>query len=82
MKWIDSRTVEFTNTGEIQAKERFDQALDEGHSIRAAATIALEEGLAQRWRFTRDFVEYLSEDTVIVTKNRRVVPTGKGRQFP
>ena len=82
MKRIDSRTVEFTTEGEMRAKERFEQALDEGHSIRAAATVALEEGLAERWRFSRDFVTYLSEDTVIVTTNRRVVPTPKGRQYP
>lgn len=82
VKQIDSRTVEFTTVGEQQAHDRFNEALDEGHSIRAAATLALEEGLSKRWRFSREFVEYLSEDTVLVTRTRRVVPTAKGRQYP
>ena len=82
MKRISSRIVEFTSTGEVTAHERFNEALDEGLSIRAAATVALEEAAVLHWRFSREFVQYLSEDTVIMTKGGRVVPTPKGRQYP
>jgi len=82
MKRITNRIVEFTSEAEIRAHDRFNEALDEGLSIRAAATVALEEAAVLHWRFSREFVRYLSEDTVIMTKGGRVVPTPKGRQYP
>lgn len=82
MERIDSRTVEFTTIDEINAKERFDTALNEGLSITAAARRSLAMGLAEGARYSAVFVEYLSENTVIVTKGRAVVATPKGREFP
>lgn len=84
MKRINSRTVEFTSVMEIEAHDRFHQALDEGASVCQAARVALEEGIATgaRPRYTAAFVEYLSEGTLICTRGGRVVTTPKGRQFP
>lgn len=81
MKRIDSRTVEFTHTWETEAVDRFEQALDDGADIMGAATIALNEGLLRNASFTRDFVEYLSEDTVILTRGGKILPTAKGRRL-
>lgn len=86
MNRIDSRTVEFTDYIEVEVKERFEELLDNGHGIPEAATLALQEGLRNHpsnARFTRAFVEYLSEDTVFVTNRGagRVMLTGKGRSL-
>ena len=84
MNRIDSRTVEFTHSGEVAAKERFEQALDDGLTITAAAIVALEDQTpAARSRLSRDFVEYLSDGCVMVIKKTgRVMSTPKGRQYP
>lgn len=84
MRRINSRTVEFTTTVEAEAHARFNEALDDGLSICAAARRALEAGLAEPVpaRYSHEFVEYLSEDTVIVTTGGQVVATPKGRRYP
>lgn len=58
MKRIDSRTVELTDR-EMHVKDTFEGLLIEGHSIPAAARMALNHA---NYR-DREFVEYLSEGT-------------------
>lgn len=81
---VDARTVEFTTVAEMAAHAGFHEALDDGLSICAAARRALEAGLAEPVpaRYSHEFVEYLSEDTVIVTTGGQVVATPKGRRYP
>jgi hypothetical protein len=82
MQHIDSRTVEYTTTGEMIAKDRFEELLDEGHSISSAAATALEEGINAGQKFARNFVDYLSENTLWITNKGRgvVIPTNKGAE--
>jgi hypothetical protein len=82
MQHIDSRAVEFTTTGEMIAKDRFEELLDEGHSISSAAATALEEGINAGQKFARNFVDYLSENTLWITNKGRgvVIPTNKGAE--
>ena len=86
MKQIDARTVEFTHYAEVAVKERFDELLADGLGIPQAALAALsDDRICPRHRrsqwFRRNFTEYLSEGTVIVTHGGTVILTGKGRDL-
>jgi len=69
MHRIDENTVEFTTVGELRAKERFEELLEDGQSIALAAGQALEEQISLRWKFSSAFVEYLSDGTLAVTRS-------------
>lgn len=59
--------------------------MDEGHSLIEAARLALQEAqdrdLPGRRTFRRPFVEWLSEDTVLITHGGKVMLSGKGRSI-
>lgn len=80
MHRIDRNTVEFTTISEQRAKARFDDRLDQGDGIPKAAYNALAFFMAQGHRFSSDFIDYLSEGTLIGNRNSGTLHTSaKGR---
>lgn len=87
MNRIDSRTVELTlRERAVKAQMEFD--LDGGASIVEASTAALEWAVSQGYPLSAEFVEYLSEDCLMVTHplgagprstRRKIIATPKGR---
>lgn len=64
MKYINSRTVEYTHA-EIVIRDRFEGLLlDEGWGITEAARTALREAIMRGERLDPTFVGYLSDDTL------------------
>lgn len=74
MKRIDARTVELT-ARETELRARFDDLLDEGHSVTHAALVTIRETATDGpgtipISVDPAFVEYLSEGTVTLTTRR------------